>query len=424
MRNRSSNSMRTRTHAVKKKTRAHDETWDVVIVGGGIVGLATAYRLRKVRRSWKILLLEKEREVALHQTGNNSGVVHSGVYYKPGSLKARLCVEGGKELLQFCRKEKIPFRVCGKVIVAVQEEELGRLDELYRRGKENGLKGIRLISREEITEVEPVAEGIRGLHVPSTAIVDYGRVSRRIAELLERDGVRIKYSEQVTSIQQVNGVNMVVVESTKARYSSKRVVTCAGLHSDRLASMTHPDARVKIIPFRGEYYRVRGGRQELVRGLVYPVPDPRFPFLGVHLTRKIDGGLEVGPNAVLAFQREGYRKSDVSLKDMWETLSWPGFRVMARKYWKTGLGEFYRSFSKAAFVRALQRLVPEIRLEDLAPGGAGVRAQACGIDGGLIDDFLFVGDGRILHVCNAPSPAVTASLAIGRFIVDRLLRKS
>ncbi|MCU0453779.1 MAG: L-2-hydroxyglutarate oxidase [Bacteroidetes bacterium] len=391
----------------------------VIVVGGGIVGLATAYRLVTSRPGWTVTVIEKETSVAAHQTGNNSGVIHSGIYYKPGSLKARLCVQGSRDLVDFCRTHDVPHRICGKIVLATSPGELPGLEEIARRGRENGLEGLRWLEGAEIAAVEPNARGLRALWVPQTGIVDYTRVAERLADVLRDRGSDVRLGEKVIGIE-IRPRGDVVVRTDRAEWTADRVVTCAGLHSDRVARMTDRDVAIRIVPFRGEYYKVRQERVEIVRGLIYPVPDPRFPFLGVHFTRMIDGGLEAGPNAVLALKREGYRKTDIDLNDLWETLTWPGFHAVARKYWKTGLGEYYRSFSKKAFTKALQRMVPEVREDDLMPGGAGVRAQASERNGALMDDFSFVEHGPVLHVCNAPSPAATASLAIGDVIANRV----
>jgi len=390
---------------------------DLIIVGGGIVGLAVALRTLVRFPGTRLLLLEKEQQLAMHQSGHNSGVIHSGLYYKPGSLKARNCMEGYRQLLDFCDREVIPYEICGKVVVATREEELPLLDELHQRGTANGLTGLRMLSPEGIREIEPHCAGIRGLHVPQTGIINFRAVATKYAEKILYLGGEILCGHQVTDIRRnVNGVEVVAKEKG---FVGRQLVTCGGLQSDRLAKFTNPDLDLRTIPFRGEYYKLTPSAQELVRHLIYPVPNPDFPFLGVHFTRMIDGGVECGPNAVLAFAREGYHKTDFSLLDTLETFAWPGFRKVAMKYWRTGLEEFYRSFSKMAFVRALQHLVPDLRMEDLEPGGAGVRAQACSRKGGLIDDFFILEDGPVVHVCNAPSPAATASLAIGANIADR-----
>ena len=392
---------------------------DLIIVGGGIVGLAIALRILERRPRTRLLLLEKEQQLATHQSGHNSGVIHSGLYYKPGSLKARNCMEGYRQLLDFCDREAIAYEICGKIVVATCEEELPRLEDLYQRGVANGLIGMKMLSSEEIREIEPHCAGIRGLHVPQTGIVDYRMVAMKYAEKVLQMGGDIRCDHRVTEIRR-NAIGVEVAANGKG-FMGRQLVTCTGLHSDRLARFTEPALDLRIIPFRGEYYKLTPAAQGLVRHLIYPVPDPAFPFLGVHFTRMINGGVECGPNAVLAFAREGYRKTDFSQHDMLETLAWPGFRKVATKYWRAGLGELYRSFSKVAFVRALQRLVPDIRMEDMEAGGAGVRAQACSRDGVLLDDFYIAEQDRVMHVCNAPSPAATASLAIGTSIADRYI---
>jgi L-2-hydroxyglutarate oxidase len=394
---------------------------DVVVVGAGIVGLASAYQVMQRDPSLRITILEKESDVSQHQTGHNSGVIHSGIYYVPGSLKAQNCREGYKLLIDFAKSEGIPFDLCGKIIVATLPEELPRLQALYDRGLANGLEGIRLIGPEEIKQYEPHCAGLRAIHVPQTGIIDYLTVSRKLKEKLEKEGHSVRFNEKVIGIEKSAGEVEVQTESNT--YRASKLITCAGLHSDRLAQMTTSKLPLRIVPFRGEYYKVKAGREGLVRNLIYPVPDPAFPFLGVHFTRMIEGGLEAGPNAVLAFAREGYKKSDINLYDLVETLVWPGFQRVAIKYWRMGLGEFYRSYSKRAFVKALQRLLPDIRMEDLEPGGAGIRAQASAYDGGLVDDFYFVEEPGIVHVCNAPSPAATASLAIGKVIAETILKQ-
>ena len=361
-------------------------------------------------------MLEKEDGLARHQTGNNSGVIHSGIYYKPGSLKARMCVQGAAEMLRFCQEHGIAHQVCGKVIVATTDEESRRLEELLRRGQANGVPGVRILYREELQAIEPHCSGIRALHVPGAAITDYSAVSSKFAALIEeRDGT-ICFRSRVSKISKGSGE--CIAQTDDSEFHCRYLVNCAGLHSDSIARLAGDDLRLRIVPFRGEYYDLQPERQGLVRGLIYPVPDPRFPFLGVHFTRRINGTVDAGPNAVLALKREGYRWRDVSLGDISGELSFPGFWRMAAKHWRSGLAEMYRSFSKAAFVQALQRLVPEVTGPDLLPGKAGVRAQAVSDDGSLLDDFYFVASGRVLHVCNVPSPAATASLPIGRAIVE------
>jgi (S)-2-hydroxyglutarate dehydrogenase len=393
-----------------------DSHRDVVIVGGGIVGLAVALEITKQFPRLQVLLLEKEDGVGRHQSGHNSGVIHSGVYYKPGSQKARLCVEGARAMIEFCRAQDIPHQICGKVIVATHEEEFPRLEELRRRGEANGLAGLQMIGPEQLQEIEPHASGLRALVVPSTGITDYAAVCEKYAELIRAQGGTILTSTAVTGLRTL--VDEVVVETGGPSFSTTYLVNCAGLFSDRIAGMAGGKPDVIIVPFRGEYYDLIPERSSLVRALIYPVPDPQFPFLGVHFTRRVNGTVDAGPNAVLALRREGYRRTDFSPRDLASSLSFPGFWRMAGKHWRYGLDEFHRSFSKSAFVRALQRLLPELRKEDLIPGGSGVRAQALRRDGTLVDDFQFVPSGRMLHVLNVPSPAATASLVIGRTIVN------
>ncbi len=393
------------------------EKTDVLIVGGGIIGLATADHLTRDFPDRRVILLEKEPQLAMHQTGRNSGVLHSGIYYRPGSLRAVNCRTGKLAMEQFCAAEGIPYEICGKVIVATAKEELPALERIFERGQANGVK-CELIDRTRLAELEPHTAGIRAIHVPEAGIVDYLAVCRRLAERIEQAGGQIVCSARVKAMHHQNG--SVVVESEAGEFQSQYVVTCAGLQSDRVAKLSGQQVDPKIIPFRGEYYELKPESQHLCHNLIYPVPDPSFPFLGVHFTRMIHGGIECGPNAVLAFAREGYRKRDISLRDLADTLTYPGFLRMAAKYWRTGIGEMWRSFSKRAFVRALQRLVPDIRDEDFIPAPSGVRAQAIARDGTMIDDFLILETDRVVNVCNAPSPAATASLNIGRLIVERL----
>jgi L-2-hydroxyglutarate oxidase len=393
-----------------------DSQHDVIIVGGGIVGLAVALEITRRFPSLRLLLVEKEDGVGRHQSGRNSGVIHSGVYYKPGSLKAKLCVEGARAMVEFCREHGIPCQVCGKVIVATQEEEFPRLEELRRRGEANGLNGLRLIGADELHEIEPNASALRALVVPSTGITDYAAVCGKYAELICAQGGTIQTSTAVIGLKrQADGV---VVETTGGAFATAFLINCAGLFSDRISRMAGDDPQVLIVPFRGEYYDLIPQRSSLVRALIYPVPDPRFPFLGVHFTRRVGGTVDAGPNAVLALRREGYRSGDFSLPDVVSSLAFPGFWRMVARHWRSGLDEFHRSRSKSTFVRDLQRLVPDVREGDLVPGGSGVRAQAIKSDGTLVDDFYFVLSARTLHVLNVPSPAATASLAIGRTIVD------
>lgn len=396
--------------------------YDVIIIGGGAVGLATALQTLRRKPSAKVIILEKESDVGRHQTGNNSNVIHSGIYYKPGSLKATNCIRGYGQLLAFCDEHSIPYKLCGKVIVATDQQELPLLENIYKRGLENGLSGLKMLSLEELREIEPHVAGISGIHVPQTGIVDYRQVANKYAEVFRQLGGEIKLGEKVSDIKTTG--DKVTVITTSTSYEGKLVVNCAGLYSDKIATLTNGKIDVKIIPFRGEYYKLKKEKEYLVKTLIYPVPDPSFPFLGVHFTTMVNGGVECGPNAVLAFRREGYKKSDISLGELAETLAWPGFHKIASKYWRTGFGEMYRSFSKAAFTRALQKLIPEIQESDLAPGGAGVRAQACDRTGGLLDDFLILEDRHAINVCNAPSPAATSSLAIGETVADLIIRRS
>jgi L-2-hydroxyglutarate oxidase LhgO len=393
-----------------------DSRNDVTIIGGGIVGLAVALEITKRFPSLRLLLLEKESRVGQHQSSHNSGVIHSGIYYKPGSLKAKLCVEGARALVEFCRAHDIAHQVCGKVIVATHEDEFPRLEELRRRGEANGVTGLQSIGLEQLREIEPHARGLRALLVPSTGITDYAAVCVKYAELIQAQGGTILTSTPVTGLRQL--ADEIVVETSSPAFRTTYVINCAGLFSDRVSRMAGEEPDVMIVPFRGEYYDLIPERSSLVRALIYPVPDPRFPFLGVHFTRRISGRVDAGPNAVLAFRREGYRRTDFRLRDLASVLAFPGFWRMAAEHWRNGLDEFRHSFSKAAFVHAAQRLLPELSREDLVPGGSGVRAQALKRDGTLVDDFQFVSSRKILHVLNVPSPAATASLAVGRSIVD------
>jgi (S)-2-hydroxyglutarate dehydrogenase len=390
-------------------------THDIAIIGGGIVGLATARAILDGTPRARLVILEKERDIAQHQTGHNSGVIHSGIYYKPGSYKARLCVEGARLMKTFCEKSGIEVQTCGKVIVATSDDELPRLKTLYERGVANGVPGVTMIDAGRLKEIEPHASALAGIQSPQTAIVDYRRVAETLARDLVAGGVVIERSFPVTSIARTRGTLRLGAANGRV-VEAAHLVNCAGLYSDRVARLAGAAVDVQIVPFRGEYYMLRAERRHLVRGLIYPVPDPEFPFLGVHFTRTVHGDVEAGPNAVLALAREGYRWSHVRPAELMATLRFPGFRAMARKYWRTGAYETYRSLSKRAFVRALQRLVPDLRAEDIRAGGAGVRAQAVTPDGALVDDFRIVQTADAVHVLNAPSPAATASLAIGRHI--------
>jgi L-2-hydroxyglutarate oxidase LhgO len=393
-----------------------DSRYNVIIIGGGVVGLGVALEITRRFPHLKLLVLEKEAGVARHQSGHNSGVIHSGVYYKPGSLKARLCVTGAAAMIDFCREHGIHHNVCGKVIVATHADELPRLEELHRRGEANGLTGLRMIGSQELGEIEPHAIGLQALVVPSTGTTDYAAVCEKFAALISARGGTVLTSALATGIKRMG--NEIVVETARGAFSTSALINCAGLHSDRIARMAGDNPGIMIVPFRGEYYELVPERASLVRALIYPVPDPRFPFLGVHFTRRITGRVDAGPNAVLALAREGYRHTNINLRDLASAFAFPGFWRMARQHWRNGLDEWHRSLSKPAFVRALQRLLPEVSENDLVPAGSGVRAQALKRDGALVDDFQFVPSGKILHVLNVPSPAATASLTIGKAIVD------
>jgi L-2-hydroxyglutarate oxidase len=389
--------------------------YDVAIIGGGIIGLATAMALRSGAQS-SLIVLEAENRLAQHQTGHNSGVIHSGLYYRPGSLKARNCAAGREIMYRFCQEHGIAHERCGKVVVATDPSEIPALDELERRGRANGLQGLRRLGPEEIREYEPHTNGVDGLFVAETGIVDYKQVSQVYADLIRKEGGEIQTGAQVHGFR--GYPNELALETSRGVVRCRYLVNCAGLHADEVARMCGVDPQLQIIPFRGEYYEVVPERQFLVKNLIYPVPDPRFPFLGVHFTRMIRGGVEAGPNAVLAFKREGYRWEDVSPKDVLNMVTYPGFWKMASKYWRTGMGEVYRSISQEAFVKALQRLIPELRMQDVHPAGSGVRAQAVAPDGSLVDDFRIVETDRMVHVLNAPSPGATASISIGKTIAD------
>ncbi|RYC68381.1 MULTISPECIES: L-2-hydroxyglutarate oxidase [Spirosoma] len=395
---------------------------DVVIIGGGIVGLATALQIKQQRPGLSVVLIEKEPAVARHQTGHNSGVIHSGLYYKPGSLKATNCIRGYQMLLDFCQAEGVPYELCGKIVVATKPDELPQLDILFERGQLNGLTNIRKISAGEMRDIEPHVAGIAGIAVPYTGIIDYTQVCEKLAQKFQQLGGELRLNERVEQV--TPGTSLSIVVTNRSRYETKLVVNCAGLYSDKIAQLTQRDpVDVRIVPFRGEYFKLKPHKEHLVKHLIYPVPDPNFPFLGVHFTRMVHGGVEAGPNAVLAFRREGYTKSDVNLKELYETLSWPGFQKVAAKYWQTGLGEMYRSFSKAAFTKALQALIPAIQEDDLEEGGAGVRAQACDRTGGLLDDFAILETDKAINVVNAPSPAATSSLSIGQTVSEKVLSR-
>ena len=387
---------------------------DITIIGGGIVGLATAVALGDTHPRARLRVLDKEARVATHQTGHNSGVIHSGIYYKPGSFKARLCVEGARLMTEFCDTHEIPYERCGKVIVATSEEELPRLQTLQERGTANGVPGLKVIPGEAVKEYEPHCRAVRALLSPATGIVDYVQVSGAMSDLIQKRGAELVTGAEVTAIRR-DGSGL-VLETPQGPFATRHLVNCGGLYSDRVARACGAEPDVCIVPFRGEYYDLAASSRHLVRNLIYPVPDPRFPFLGVHFTRTIHGDVEAGPNAVLAFAREGYTMGTVKLGETLGTLGYRGFWAMAGRYWKMGRYEMYRSMSKTAFVQSLQRLVPDLRADDIAPGGAGVRAQAVSPDGSLVDDFKISVTAGAVHVVNAPSPGATASLAIGRHI--------
>jgi L-2-hydroxyglutarate oxidase len=391
--------------------------YDLIVTGGGIVGLASAWRVLQRFPGLRLLLLEKEEGLARHQTGRNSGVLHSGIYYQPGGFKARLCREGYSEMLAFARAEDVPHEICGKVIAATEDAELPRLADLENRAARNGLQGVRRLNPGELREIEPEAAGLAALHVPETGIIDFSAVSARLAERIRLLGGGIRLGERVSAVSGRKGSK--VVRTERDRYEARFFLNCAGLHSDRVARLEGLDPGMAIIPFRGEYFVFKADAPALVRNLIYPVPDPAFPFLGVHFTRMIHGGIECGPNAVLALGREAYDKFSVNPRDAWEIFTNSGFRTLAARHWTMGWGEFRRSWSKPAFTRALRKLVPAVRADMLQPRAAGIRAQALRSDGSLVDDFHFVeGDGS-LHVLNAPSPAATAALAIGSHVAER-----
>jgi L-2-hydroxyglutarate oxidase LhgO len=394
---------------------------DVAIVGAGILGLATALRLLEARPDLRVVLLEKEAAIATHQTGHNSGVVHAGLYYQPGSLKARLCREGKTALERFCEEHAIPIERTGKLVVALGEDELPRFEALKERATANGVDGLEEVGPERLREIEPHAAGIRALWSPSTGIVDFRRVAAAYADEVRAKGATIETGREVVSIaQQGDGL---VVGTTLGDVVARRVIACAGLWADRVAAMTGEDTAdaPRIVPFRGDYYTLTADARPLVRGLIYPLADPRFPFLGIHLTKRIDGNVLAGPNAVLAFARDGYRRRDLSVRDLGGALAYPGFLRLARRYWRTGFAEQWRDWNKAAFVAEVQRYVPAIRSEQLVFGPSGVRAQALARDGSMVDDFLLGGSDRVLHVRNAPSPAATSSLAIGRVLAEEAI---
>ena len=393
---------------------------DVLIIGGGIVGLSTAYQLIKMKPGLKITVLEKEEAVAQHQSKNNSGVIHSGIYYKPGSLRARNCREGHAMLIDFCKEQDIPYDLCGKIIVATSPEEEKTLLQIYEKGKKNGLEGLRIIDATEAREFEPHVFCTKAIYVPQAGIVNYEEVAKRYSTLFTSQGGNVSTSQTAIDIQVEK--NQIVVKSQNKEHYCKHLITCAGLYSDKITRMTMPDITHQIIPFRGEYYELRKESEHLVNNLIYPVPDVNFPFLGVHFTRMIHGGIEAGPNAVLAYKREGYSNKEWDWNELSEILRFTGFQKLARKYWRTGLDEIRRSYSKKLFVAALQKLIPTLSENDVVPGRSGVRAMACKADGNLVDDFVIMQSEKIINVVNAPSPAATASLAIGKEIVSRAIK--
>lgn len=395
------------------------KVYDVAIIGGGIVGVATAMALLG-SRPVSLTVLEAEDQLAQHQTGHNSGVIHSGLYYKPGSLKALNCNRGREQLYQFCQKHDIPHDRCGKIVVATREDELPNMDTLEQRGKANGLEGIKRLTAEQLKEYEPHVDGIAGLFVPQTGIVDYVKVTEKYAGIVKEKGGEIKLSHRVRRVVRDN--QELVIQTGGGDIRCRNLINCAGLHSDRIAKKSGVKPGLRIVPFRGEYYELKPEAEHLVKNLIYPVPDPKFPFLGVHFTRMIQGGAEAGPNAVPAFKREGYTKLSFSLRDFISTFLYKGFMIMGMRNMKMGIGEMYRSWNKRAFVKALQRLIPEIRSKELVPGNAGVRAQALEPNGFLVDDFRIVQGERMIHVLNSPSPAATASISIGESIAQMAMK--
>lgn len=394
-----------------------DESFDVAITGAGIVGLAVGKEVLRRYPDCRLLVLEKEDAVACHQTGHNSGVIHSGIYYKPGSLKARLCVSGAEAMMQFVKSHGIPYDQCGKVIVATEQEEIPRLEEILRRGKENDVPGLRwLPDSSAIQELEPHAAGICGIHVPSTGITDFKLVAEQYANLIMKAGGTIRCKAGVLDLRPMR--DETIIHTQAGEFRARYLINCAGLHSDRIAQLAGERLDVMVVPFRGEYYELLPEKHHLVRGLIYPVPDPRFPFLGVHFTRRVHGGVEAGPNAVLAMKREGYTRTSFSARDSFAHATFSGFWKMAWRYWDKGMGEMYRSWNKVAFTRALQKMLPEIQSKDLRPGGAGVRAQAIDREGRLVDDFKFSVNDRAMHVINVPSPAATASLKVAEELMN------
>lgn len=397
------------------------KVFDAIIIGAGAVGLATAYRLIEQSPALQLLVVEKTPGPAMHQTGHNSGVIHSGIYYKPGGSKAVHCLQGYKDLIDFCQRFDVPYDICGKVIVATSPDEVSRLHGIYERGLANGMQGLKILGPEATHEIEPYVRVIESIWVPQAGIVDYKKVSEKYLERFLYLGGQAVFEAEVMHISRSTG--KATVHTSQGDFSARLVINCAGLYADKITTMTMPEVKIRMIPFRGEYYDLVPEKQYLVRNLIYPVPNPNFPFLGVHYTRRIGGGIEAGPNAVLAFRREGYSRWDIHWGELAETLAFNGFRRIATRYWRDGLNELHRSYSKKAFVKALQHLVPEVGYDDLHRGGSGVRAMACDPQGNLIDDFLFLETEQIINVCNAPSPAATASLAIGATIAQKALKR-
>lgn len=404
--------------------KAGNSRYDLAVVGGGIVGLATAREFLVRFPGLRLVVIEKESQIGQHQTGHNSGVIHTGIYYAPGSLKAKACVAGHDTMIDFCRENEVPFDLCGKVIVALDETEVPRLDELYRRGTVNGVQGLEVIGPERLREIEPYSAGIKAIYSPNTGTVDYGQVARKYAEHIKESGGEILTGYTVHKLISHSDYTIVQAETlghTQLEVQARYVITCGGLYSDKLAEMggtTNSGDKMQIVPFRGDYYVLKPEKRFMVKGMIYPVPDPEFPFLGVHFTKRINGEVWAGPNAVLAFAREGYKRSQINPKELGQALSYRGFLKLAAKYWKTGFAEMYRDYSKAAFYKALQRYMPELKPTDLAVGPSGVRAQALDTNGKLVDDFLIRQGPNVVHVQNAPSPAATSSLIIARTIAD------
>jgi L-2-hydroxyglutarate oxidase LhgO len=403
--------------------------YDVAIVGAGLVGLATAREILMRQPDLRVVVLEKEQVLASHQSGHNSGVIHSGIYYTPGSLKARACVAGHRAMLEFCQDQGIPFELCGKVIVALDEKELPRLEDLYRRGIANGVQDLEMIGPERLRELEPYVTGMKAIYSPQTGITDFVKVAHVYAHNIQQCGGEIITCGKVTALSNKGERTLLLctlprtnAANAQAEIEARYVITCGGLQADKLSQMSGKNRSMRIIPFRGDYYVVRPEKCQMVRGLIYPVPDPRFPFLGVHFTRRLDGAVWAGPNAVLAFAREGYLRWKISPKDLWEVLSYGGFWKMAARYWKMGLAEIYRDYVKAAYVKELQRYMPDLQADDVVPGPSGVRAQALATDGRLLDDFLIQHGENIVHALNAPSPAATSSLVLAQMIVDEAQR--